>query len=148
MTSLCSGLALRLLRRGFGCFSALWQFRQTFTTKFHRQMLERRRVLSWRVSYLFYLFVYNSVSFLILQFFPFYFSCYRRDIGLNHTMRSFFKSLVSLQVTLFCTWQYSSHIFLYWLSQKRFAHVQGVDKNLDKNCTKSFSFPDLVQFYY
>ncbi|XP_024029199.1 pectin acetylesterase 9 [Morus notabilis] len=42
-----------------------------------------------------------------------------RDISLNHTMRSFYKDLVSLQ---------------------------GIEKNLDKNCTSSFKFPDLCFF--
>lgn len=42
-----------------------------------------------------------------------------RDISLNHTMRSFYKDLVSLQ---------------------------GVEKNLDKNCTGSLPFPELCIF--
>ncbi|KAK3220699.1 hypothetical protein Dsin_014669 [Dipteronia sinensis] len=42
-----------------------------------------------------------------------------RDIGLNHTMRSFFKNLVQLQ---------------------------GIEKNLDPNCTKSLYYPELCFF--
>ncbi|PON90850.1 Pectinacetylesterase/NOTUM [Trema orientale] len=42
-----------------------------------------------------------------------------RDIGLNHTMRSFYKDLVSLQ---------------------------GVEQNLDKNCTSYLNFPELCIF--
>lgn len=96
------GIAFWLLCWGFGFLLALWQLHPAFTKDYHCKMLEWCRIFPWCVSSLlqrklpWILFLHPT--FLLISDRDWLFSHCRRDISLNHSMRTFYEDLVLLQV--------------------------------------------------
>lgn len=86
----------------------------------------------------------------------FWLSLCRRDIMLNHTIRTFYEDLISLQVYLFVIKKIKPLENMYkYLVHSVFLNIspvytcetimlQGVVNNLDKNCTLSRYYPEQV----